>query len=669
MKINKTRWISAFLILFLTLSFIPGVFPAQKASAASNTGKFYNSINNMGNDPWVVYKDGYYYLIESVGGGLWVTKSPSNSLTRIATEGTRVNIKAFPTGSGANCTGVWAPELHFLNNKWYVYYAATTCDDNNNNHRMFVLESNSSDPQGSYTDKGKIAATTDRWAIDGHVFTYNSQMYMVWSGWAGTTSGGAQNTYIATMSNPWTISGDRVLIASPTYSWEKIGGPDYINEGPTVLIRNGKVNIVYSASGSWTDDYCLGLLTNSTGNLMNPANWVKKSTPVFSKTSDVFGPGHASFTKSPDGTEDWIVYHSARKSGSAWDRIMNLQKFTWNTDDTPNFGTPISPTVRQTAPSGEPAWNDYGWGDSSSGTLEIGNWTHLSTNSIRSYNLGSGFKQVFRGDVNQTSYTLSADVKWLKTGTVSPNPKYGIYANYKDSSNYVMAMIDKNLGVLATYAIVGGVAQAWQNTALPPGTNLNNANNIKVVKDGNNFYFHVNNNLLQVRSLAISNGQIGMVTEDTQAEYTNFAVTANATRYYKILNKKSGRALSVEAGGTTNGSRSIIWDFISADDQYWQVLSNGNGTVRFLNKKSGRALSILLGGTSNGSTVHIWDYLSATDQHWSISQGSTGYLKVLNAASNRALSLVSGGTANNTYAHLWDYLGGVDDQDWSIILT
>jgi GH43 family beta-xylosidase len=518
--INRLR---AIIGLFLCLTVLNGCSPQPQVPHTSNAGKFYNPISNVGNDPWVVYAEGYYYLVESFETDIYVTKSPYKSLTRLASEGTRVKVKDYP-GKNPNCTAVWAPELHFIDGKWYIYYSPTTCDNNLDNHRMFVLESETSDPQGPYTEKGKISDPTDRWAIDGTVFTYEDQMYMVWSGWEGLTNG-QQDLYIAPMSNPWTISGERVLISVPTYDWEKQGGPPTINEGPTVLIRNGKVNIVYSASGSWTDDYGYGLLTNSTGNFLNPSDWVKKPTPVFSKTADVFGPGHGSFVKSPDGKEDWMVYHSARWSGSGWDRIMNIQKFEWNEDDTPNFGIPVSPKTRLDAPSGEPLWEDYGWGDAASGTLEFGNWTHLSANSIRGYSLGDGWRHVFRGDPNQSSYTVSVDVKWLEAGTVALKPMYGIYATYKDSNNYVVAMIDQYQGMLSTWGVVNGETQDTENTLLPPGTNISNFNNIKVEKSGTSFHFYVNEQLLQSRSFEISNGQIGMVTEDTRADYANVTVT------------------------------------------------------------------------------------------------------------------------------------------------
>lgn len=143
--------------------------------------------------------------------------------------------------------------------------------------------------------------------------------------------------------------GSRVMISSPEYDWELNGHPR-INEGLEVLMREGRVFIIYSASGSWTDDYCLGQLELVGDYPLRASSWKKKETPVFARTKDVFGPGHASFVKSPDGSEDWIVYHAARHKGAGWDRDIRMQRFGWSPDGEPYFGSPVTPGVQLPVP-------------------------------------------------------------------------------------------------------------------------------------------------------------------------------------------------------------------------------------------------------------------------------------------------------------------------------
>lgn len=310
----------------------------------TNAAVFSNPIINNGADPWVIRVNGNYFYTHTTGNGVVIRRSPY--LTGIANAApTQVFTPPAPYNKN-----VWAPELHYLQGKWYLYYAAD--DGNNANHRMFVAEATTANPQGTYTFKGQITDPSNRWAIDGTVLEKDDgSLYFIWSGWPGTTDG-LQNLYIAPMSDPWTISGPRVLISTPQYSWES-----WINEGPQVIKRNGKIFIIYSANRSWTDDYCLAMLTNTDGDVLNPASWTKHPQPVFKRYSGpngaVYGPGHASFTTSIDGTENWILYHAAKSSGSGWDRNVRMQPFTWNPDDSPNFGTPIPAGVFLNVPSGE----------------------------------------------------------------------------------------------------------------------------------------------------------------------------------------------------------------------------------------------------------------------------------------------------------------------------
>jgi GH43 family beta-xylosidase len=318
-------------------------------------GLFENPIIGNGADPWVVkHTDGFYYYTNTTGGDVTIWKSKTLS----GIEKGEKKVVWHPAANAPNRNDIWAPEMHFINGKWYIYFAANGVA-NNAKQRMYVLESEGSDPFGPYhhpegTNYGQITDPSNKWAIDGTVLELEGKLYFVWSGWEGDVNV-SQRLYIAPMSNPWTISGERVELSRPELPWELHGTPT-INEGPQILKnKQGQVFIVYSASGSWTNDYCLGLLSLSGTDPLNPEAWTKKQEPVFQKDPalGVYGPGHNSFVKSPDGTEDWILYHAAKWDGSGWDRNVRMQKFEWNKDGTPNFGSPVSIHTLQPVPSGE----------------------------------------------------------------------------------------------------------------------------------------------------------------------------------------------------------------------------------------------------------------------------------------------------------------------------
>jgi GH43 family beta-xylosidase len=215
--------------------------------------------------------------------------------------------------------------MHRINNKWYIYFAAD--DGNMDNHQIYVIENEADIPtEGKFVMKGRIPTDKDNnWAIHASTFEHNGQRYMIWCGWQKRRiDSETQCIYIASMENPWTLSSDRVLISKPEYEWEcqwvnpdgsKTAYPIHVNEAPHFFQpkNKDKVCIFYSASGSWTPYYCVGLLTaDANANLLDPTSWKKHPTPVFQQEpeNEVFGPGGSSFVSSPDGKECYMLYHA-----------------------------------------------------------------------------------------------------------------------------------------------------------------------------------------------------------------------------------------------------------------------------------------------------------------------------------------------------------------------
>jgi len=309
-------------------------------------GMFANPLFSNGADPWLEFYDGNYYLTTTTWTSqLVMRKSPT--LDGLATAAP-VNI--WSDTDPSRCCNFWAFEFHHLNGpsgpRWYLMYTSGQHGTLDHQH-LSVLESVGDDPMGPYVYKG--SPMPDSWNIDGSYLEYKGQLYLLWSQWVGDE----QLNWISKMKNPWTIEGRRVVLTRPEAAWEQSGRK--VNEGPEVLQKNGRTFLIYSASFCDTPDYKLAMTEITGGDPLNPDDWSKTPQPVFQRGNGVFGPGHNGFFTSPDGSEDWLVYHGNSKEtdGCSATRSVRAQKFTWNADGTPNFGEPVPEGQPQKLPAGE----------------------------------------------------------------------------------------------------------------------------------------------------------------------------------------------------------------------------------------------------------------------------------------------------------------------------
>ena len=250
--------------------------------------------------------------------------------------------------SGVMAAHIWAPEIHRIDGKWYVYFTAGRSDDIWA-IRLYVLENASADPlQGEWLEKGQLETEFESFSLDATTFEHRGQRYLLWTQRPLQPKGAGTDIYIARMKNPWTIDGPQVSISSPTLEWETRGFK--VNEAPAAIVRNGRVFVTYSASA--TDaNYCVGLLSAAAdAELVKAVSWSKSPLPVFrtSERHSQYGPGHNSFTVAEDGKTDLFVYHArqyARIEGDPLhdpNRHTRVQPFTWKGDGTPDFGEPVA---------------------------------------------------------------------------------------------------------------------------------------------------------------------------------------------------------------------------------------------------------------------------------------------------------------------------------------
>ncbi len=300
-----------------------------------------------GADPWMAWHDGFYYLCVTRGRVLSVRRAAHIGDLRAADEHVVWN-----DPDRTRNRQVYAGEFHLMDGpggaRWYFYYCAD--DGNDRNHRVYVLEADAfgGTPLGPYHFKAKLRTDPDDrlYALDPDVFALpDGRRYLLWAGDPG------HRLFIQQLSNPWTTTGRRQLIEADGF-----GCPN-IREGPCTLVRNGRVFLVYSACDTGEPSYKLGMLSADVGaDLVDPGVWTRHPKPVLERSDrhGVYGPGHNGFFKSPDGTQDWIVYAAKTDVRFTYrGRTPRAQPITWAADGTPTIPEPLALDADVPVPSGD----------------------------------------------------------------------------------------------------------------------------------------------------------------------------------------------------------------------------------------------------------------------------------------------------------------------------
>lgn len=239
--------------------------------------------------------------------------------------------------SGPMSFHIWAPELHRIDGKWYIYFAAGE-RESIWKIRPYALSNASEDPfEGEWKEEGRILTDRDDFSLDATTFEHAGKRYLIWAQ-KNMDGDNTSDLLIALMKTPTTLQLPATRISKPTLPWEIIGHK--VNEGPAVIKRNGKIHVAFSASAT-DHNYCVGLLTaEEDANLLDEKSWTKLPTPILKTDESIkeYGPGHNSFTVAEDGQTDLFIYHARDYPGAKPDplndpnRHTRVRRVQWNAD-------------------------------------------------------------------------------------------------------------------------------------------------------------------------------------------------------------------------------------------------------------------------------------------------------------------------------------------------
>ena len=200
-----------------------------------------------------------------------------------------------------NRRNFWAPEIHALDGRFYLYYTAmpdgTPANEGN---RVGVAVADA--VGGPYEDLGVVVP---HGSLDGSVFTdTDGTRYLLYTTEVNSDAGFPQGqVLIDRLVTPTRVAGQPQAIID-FHGW---------NEGAAMIRHGGKYHIFFS-TGSWkSDGYCVrwAVADAPTGPFVEPDPAHPLLTTV---RPDMIGPGHGFPWLHPDGT--W------RYTFHAWDEAM-----------------------------------------------------------------------------------------------------------------------------------------------------------------------------------------------------------------------------------------------------------------------------------------------------------------------------------------------------------
>jgi GH43 family beta-xylosidase/uncharacterized protein YegP (UPF0339 family) len=475
------KLIAKIVSLALCLTMLPGI-----NAHAGVSGQYTNPLMN-GADPTIVRgEDGYFYSGFGTDNDIYIKRS--ESLLGLSTAESHLVWDNPNSGNPDNNKNfyIWGPYIYRLDGAWYIYYSSSTENDFGYGHpSCYVLENTSEDPftgewhlkgsstnvddfEGNATEKAGLM-NTESYGLACGVITIGGEQYFTYTKYDYYANEPGHTKFnecptIVKMANPWTLTGPECTVARPTYAWEKHG--DNIDEGCAVVEHGGKVYFAYSVSSFTNDNYGVGLsVCDLSTDVMDENNWKKSTTPIVSRSDEnsSFGPGSPLFVKSPDGTEDWLIYHGGPIGGqTSTDRRVRAQIINWTDDGEISLGIPSNPDTVLDFPSGEVKSDVYEAEDANYGNVT----KRLFNNTAKAS--GSGYMQF---DKAGTGY-VEFNVNMTEAGT------YALGFRYNNTGNTVNADLSVNgagAGSVsfiknATYAVDLDIKKAY-NIHLNEGMN------------------------------------------------------------------------------------------------------------------------------------------------------------------------------------------------------
>jgi GH43 family beta-xylosidase len=258
-------------------------------------------------DPFILYYDNKYYAYgtSDANGIVVYTSDDLHYWTK------QSNLALHKNNSYAD-RWFWAPEVYYLNGRFYMYYSA---DEH-------ICMATSDSPLGPFVQDVQEPMLPDK-AIDNSLFIDDDgKAYLFFvrftdgnAVWMAELEDDYKTIKTATM---------KLCFAASTSGWEADWGK--INEGPFVVKHGGYYYLTYSANHYQSQNYGVGFAY--TNNLSS--GWSKnRENPILQKPNGLFGTGHHCLFRDKDNNLKMAFHaHKSAESVNPRETYITSVEFT-----------------------------------------------------------------------------------------------------------------------------------------------------------------------------------------------------------------------------------------------------------------------------------------------------------------------------------------------------
>jgi hypothetical protein len=318
------------------------------------------------------------------------------------------------------------------------------------------------------------------------------------------------------------------------------------------------------------------------------------------------------------------------------------------------------------------------------------------------------------GSLGWGNYTVGVDALFEQAGAVQVMGRVGSQRGFDVSgiNAYYLQVASSGAWSLVRNTNGGTLTTLASGTRAALG--LNTWHHLAVTFQGSTITAAVDGATVgQASDSSYLTGQVGLGVNGYQTDqFDNLTVTPVGTQpvanAYELVNKNSGKALTIDAGGhatqsaytaataqqwqlTTTGAAWLTLGNVGsgqvldspdgtqgsqldqrtgtgAASQQWQLRPNGDGTYQVANRSTGLVADVTGASTSDGAAVVQWAATGGANQAWSLVPVvvSGGTYVLVNHNSGLAVDVNGESTADGAPIIQWPYHGGANQQ-WRFV--